>query len=78
MGASDIQGQDERAGTVQSGEEKVWRNLIRVYKYQMWGGKEDKARCFSVVSGIRTRHNKQKLKYNKFYLNRRKFFYFLM
>jgi len=35
IGASDIQGEAERGGTIQSREEKVQGDLIHVYKYLM-------------------------------------------
>lgn len=58
--ASHIQGQAERAGTVQSGEKKV---IVE---------KEGRDRLFSVVSSGRTRGNKHKLKHLKLHLNTRK------
>lgn len=62
MGASDMREQTERAGTVQPAEDKAQRDLICMYTYLMWGGKEDEVRYFSVV---RTIHNRHKGKYRK-------------
>ncbi|KAK4819766.1 hypothetical protein QYF61_011366, partial [Mycteria americana] len=58
--ASVIQGEAEKVGTVQPGEENAQGDLIYVYKYLM--------------GGVRTKGNLHKLKHRKFHLNIRKRF----
>lgn len=58
------------------GTEKEWRlDLIKMYKYLKGGGKDDRARPFSVVSSEVTRGSGHKPKHRKFYLNLRKCFW---
>lgn len=61
-----IQGDAERAGTLQPREEEVSKNLM---------GKEERARLLSVVSSGRTRGNYHKLKRKKLYLNTGKYIF---
>lgn len=50
-----MQGEAERDGTIQPGEEKVQGDLISMCKYLMGGPKEQRARLFSMVPSDRTR-----------------------
>lgn len=68
---SSMQRQPERAGTVPSGREKAWGDLISVHKY-LTGRSKEEAKLFSVVCSGRTRGNGHRLKYRKFCLNARK------
>lgn len=46
--------QGERAGTAQPREQKAQGNIANVYKHLEGGGKEDRARCFSLVQWAQT------------------------
>lgn len=39
----------QRAGVVQPGEEKTRGDLINVYRYLIWGSKEDSTRVLSNI-----------------------------
>jgi len=73
--ASLPRGKAERAGTVQSGDEKVQTDLVSVYKYPKRRCKEDGARLFSVVPSDRIRGDGHKVKHRRCLLNIRKHFF---
>lgn len=56
-GTSFIWGKSERAGAVQSDEEKAQGHLISGLKYLMGGGEEEGTKIFSVMHTDRTRSN---------------------
>lgn len=69
--ASFIQGEVERAGTVQP-RQKAQEGLTNVYKCLLKENFVERARLFSVVPSGRTRGSGHKLKYLKFHLDVKK------
>ena len=63
-----LQGQAERAGAVQHGEEKALRDLRAAFQYLKGGWKEEEDRLFSRVCGGRARRSDFKLEQEKFRL----------
>lgn len=68
-----MQREPERAGTVPSGKEKAWGDLISIHKY-LTGRSKEEAKLFSVGFSDRTRGDIRRLKYRKCCLNARKKF----
>lgn len=58
-------GKAERITSVHHGEEKAWRDLIRVCKYQKGRFRENRARLFTVVLCDRVRGNGHRLKHRR-------------
>jgi len=71
-GASVTQGEAERAGTVQPGEEKAQGDLINADKYLKGGCEENGARLLPMVPSDRTRGSGHRLKRGRFPFNMRK------
>ena len=63
-----LQGQAERAGAVQHGEEKALRDLRAAFRYLKGGCKKEGDRLFSRVCCGRTRRSDFKLEQEKFRL----------
>lgn len=61
-----LQGEADRVGAAQYGEEEAQGNLITIYEYLEEGWEKNGATVFSVVPSDKIRGNRHKLAYKRF------------